>query len=354
MASKRYRIAPIWIGFFILNLIPLLIPSAQATDALYAVATRGSSAVTVGDGGRVLRAYPAPHNLSWISAGWVTSVPLRAVTAGGTDYFAVGDEGNILQSTDIAGQGASWMLVDSGIPQDLYGVAHGVLRMAAVGDSAVVLLSSTLEGGMWQRVSPVNVHTDKPLRGVAANQNFVVAVGDSGSIVWTRSTTMLIWEKTLNVPTTRDLQGIGSEPLGNTAPRFWAVGDAGTILLSPTSPAGVWTLQSSPVTADLHAVALFRLLPDNVLIAIAVGNGGTILRSTDTATWTQIDSGTTQDLYGVAYTGSGSGGGFVAVGEQNTILWSPTGLVWSNVVVPTERTTWGRVRGAWRSPGAKP
>jgi hypothetical protein len=276
------------------------------------------------------------------------------VTAGGTDYFVVGDEGKILQSTDIAGQGASWMLVESGIPLNLYGVAHGTVRMVAVGDSAVILLSSSLEGGSWQQVSPANIRTEKRLRSVAGNQNFVVAVGDSGTIVWSRSTTMLIWEKTNSVPTMRNLQGIGSEPLGSTTPRFWAVGDGGTILLSQGSPVGVWASQVSPVSVDLHAVAIYRLLPDNVLIAVAVGDGGTILRSTDTATWTQIDSGTTQDLYGIAYTGSGFGGGFVAVGDQNTILWSPTGLVWSNVVVPAERTTWGKLRGAWRAPSTRP
>jgi hypothetical protein len=129
------------------------------------------------------------------------------------------------------------------------------------------------------------------------------------------------------------------------------VGEGGAILLSPSTPGSVWSLQAAPVSVDLNAVAVYRLLPDNVLICVAVGNGGTILRSANTATWTQVDSGTQKNLYGVAYTGSGAGGGFVAVGEENTILWSPTGLSWSSVLVPIQKTTWGATRAAWRSSG---
>lgn len=351
MASMRYRVAPITIGLFFLGLSPFTPPDARAADALRSVATRGSSAVTVGDGGRVIRAYPAPHNSIWNSAGFVTRLPLHAVTTGGTDYFAVGDSGTVIQSTDIAGQGASWLKLESGTKRNLYGVAHGFLRMVAVGDSATILLSSSLEGGFWGRVTAENVHTDKPLRAVAGNQSFVAAVGDSGTIVSSRPTTMVIWDRPAIVPTTRNLHGICSEPEGTTGPVFWAVGEGGTILVSSVNPAGTWELQASPVSVDLHAVAMYRLLPDNVVIAIAVGDGGTIIRSTDRATWTQVDSGTTLDLYGIAYTGSGTGGGFVAVGDESTVLWSPTGVVWSGAVVPTEKKSWGNVRGAWRNPG---
>jgi hypothetical protein len=352
MAIHRGHAVPILTGLFFLVLSVVAVRCAPAAEDLYAVGTRGSSAIAVGDGGRVLRAYPAPHNLAWNSAGWVSSLPLRAVTAGGTDYFAVGDGGTIVQSTDIAGQGLSWMSVDSGTAINFYGVSHGGARMVAVGDSAAVFLSSSLEGGAWQRVPPREIQATKRLRGVASNVNFVVAVGDSGTIAWTRSTILQVWDKTGHVPTTRDLYGVASEPVGSLTPRFWAVGDGGTILLSPSSPAGTWVSQTAPVAANLRAVAMNRLLPDNVLICVAVGEGGTILRSTDTATWTQVDSGTLRNLYGVAYTGSGSGGGFVAVGEQNTILWSPNGLAWSNVVVPVEKSTWGTIRGAWRNSGS--
>ncbi len=352
MANHRGHTVPILTGLFFLGLSVVAVRCAPAAEDLYAVGTRGSSAIAVGDGGRVLRAYPAPHNLAWNSVGWVTSLPLRAVSAGGTDYFAVGDGGTIVQSTDIAGQGLSWMSSNRGRPSTSTASRTGARGWSSSVTPQRCLLSSTLEGGAWQRISPQKIQTKKRLRGVASNVNFVVAVGDSGTIAWTRSTTVQIWDKTGSVPTTRDLHGIASEPVGSLIPRFWAVGDAGTILLSSTSPAGTWVSQTAPVSANLRAVAIHRLLPDNVLTCVAVGEGGTILRSTDTATWTQVDSGTLRNLYGVAYTGSGSGGGFVAVGEQNTILWSPTGLDWSNVVVPVEKSTWGTIRGAWRNPGS--
>jgi hypothetical protein len=351
MASHRTFIAPILIGLSVLALSCLPLPRADAADALYAVGTRGASAVAVGDLGRILRAYPAPHNTNWISAGHTTNTTLRAVAAGGTDYFAVGDEGKILQSSDPAGQGMSWILQDAGTTLNLTGIAHGSSRMVAVGDSAAIFLSTNLEGGLWQRAAPANIATKKRLKGVAGNQYFVVAVGDSGTVIWSRSSTMLSWAKPSSIPTTHDLRFVASEPLGSTSPRFWAVGAGGAILLSSSTPGVAWTLQASPVSVDLNAVAIYRLLPDNVLIAVAVGDGGTILRSADTATWTQVDSGTQSNLYGVAYTGSGAGGGFVAVGEGNTILWSPTGLSWSNVLVPVQKTTWGATRAAWRTSG---
>lgn len=63
-------------------------------------------------------------------------------------------------------------------------------------------------------------------------------------------------------------------------------------------------------------------------LLVVVGEGGTILSSTDTVTWTRRQSGTTADLRGVAY-GNGS---FVAVGgtTKSEILISPDGIVWTS------------------------
>jgi hypothetical protein len=52
---------------------------------------------------------------------------------------------------------------------------------------------------------------------------------------------------------------------------------------------------------------------------VAVGWNGAILTSPDGVTWTQRDSGTSNNLSGVAY-GNGT---FVAVGWHGTILTSP-------------------------------
>lgn len=77
----------------------------------------------------------------------------------------------------------------------------------------------------------------------------------------------------------------------------------------------------SGTTNNLHAVAT------SGQSFVAVGNGGTILTSTDTITWTFGSSGTGADLYGVAY----GNGVYVAVGGSTnaTILTSSNGVTWA-------------------------
>jgi hypothetical protein len=58
---------------------------------------------------------------------------------------------------------------------------------------------------------------------------------------------------------------------------------------------------------------------------MAVGSSGTLLTSATGATWTPQSSGTTQPLYGIAW----SGNQFVAVGGGGVILTSPNGLTWT-------------------------
>lgn len=60
---------------------------------------------------------------------------------------------------------------------------------------------------------------------------------------------------------------------------------------------------------------------------VAVGYAGTIVTSPDGHTWTTQTSGTSNDLSGVAWSGSRSE--FVAVGKAGTILTSPDGSTWT-------------------------
>src|SRR5215475_1306780 len=63
---------------------------------------------------------------------------------------------------------------------------------------------------------------------------------------------------------------------------------------------------------------------------VVVGDGGSILSSTDTITWVPRMSGTTNRLNGVRYGGSG----FVAVGDHGTILNSVDGVSWASISPP--------------------
>jgi|GEM_PF-3067982 len=325
----------------------------SAAEDFHAVSSRGASAILVGEEGRIMRAYPAPHNSIWLSAAKIVDGTLRAAATGASDYFAVGDDGAILQSTDPEGRGITWMLGRAASPGlNLRGLARSFRRMVAVGDSGAVFLSGDFEGNGWTRVDSAAVPTRRTLRGIAGGTFYMAAVGDTGTVIWCRSNAPITWSAATTVPTEKDLRAVAVEPTGSTNPRFWAVGAEGTILKG--NPFALeWEALFCPVSNGLNAIALFRLLPDNVLIGIAVGDGGVILRSVGGAIWNVVDSGTQQDLRGIAYTGSGAGGGYVAVGDENTILWSPTGLDWQAVVVPTAPTSSGGIRGSWRktSPG---
>jgi photosystem II stability/assembly factor-like uncharacterized protein len=117
-------------------------------------------------------------------------------------------------------------------------------------------------------------------------------------------------------PTANNLYGVAS----SRASIWVAVGDAGTILRS--SDGGFqWTSVSSPVTDALRAIGLHGNA------GLAVGIAGRVLRTTDGGlNWTEETRPTTRALYSVAV-----GNGFaIATGEEGTILVSPdTGLTWT-------------------------
>ncbi len=98
---------------------------------------------------------------------------------------------------------------------------------------------------------------------------------------------------------------------------FVAVGQGGTILTS--SNGTNWILQTSPTANSLANVAWLNGK------FIAVGEKGTILTSADATNWTIVPSGVTTTLSASAY----GGGSYVIVGPQGTVLQSSTGLSWS-------------------------
>ncbi|WAS94645.1 WD40/YVTN/BNR-like repeat-containing protein [Nannocystis punicea] len=106
------------------------------------------------------------------------------------------------------------------------------------------------------------------------------------------------------------------------------VGDAGTILRR--TGAGTWLAQTSGVTVDLFAVASPHPLSSTM---VAVGAGGTILRSVDDGrTWKPSASGTTAELYGVWL--AEDEGLALAVGEQVVLRSDNAGFTWSMGQVP--------------------
>ena len=72
---------------------------------------------------------------------------------------------------------------------------------------------------------------------------------------------------------------------------------------------------------------------------VAVGDAGTVLRSTDGQNWTVIPPFTTKNLNAVVF-----GGRFVAVGDDGSIFTSADGTAWEERTSNTTADLYGVVR----------
>ena len=120
-----------------------------------------------------------------------------------------------------------------------------------------------------------------------------------------------------------------------------AVGDLGEVVAS--SDAGVtWTAQTSGTVQRLNGVREWGIG------FVAVGDQGTILASFTSPTWGAVTSGTTASLNDIVRNGTTSGSLFIVVGGSGTILSSTDGLNWSTQVAPAG--TGNLMSVAWSSP----
>jgi hypothetical protein len=101
---------------------------------------------------------------------------------------------------------------------------------------------------------------------------------------------------------------------------YVAVGAGGLVLKSPDSAA--WSNQISPTTNELRGVAFANGQ------FVAVGGSGTIITSPDGISWTAQTSGVTNRLNAIA----SSGVAFVAVGDSGTILYSTNAVNWQSII----------------------
>ncbi len=124
--------------------------------------------------------------------------------------------------------------------------------------------------------------------------------------------------------------------------QFVAVGEGGTILTS--SDGTTWKAQNSGTTRWLVGVAW----SNDLGLYAAVGDQGTILTSPDAITWT-VRSSSGDRLNGVSYCADR----FVAVGEAGAIRTSIDGSVWSLLFRPTSNYLHGIAFGSsvWLASG---
>lgn len=360
------------------------------TDWLEAVAAGNGVAVAVGDNGAI---YRSTNGVAWSRLAEVASGTwLSGVAFGGGAFVAVGETGVILRSPD----GQTWSRRNSGTLLDLARVVYGDGRFLAAGSSGAVLVST--DGLSWSADVSTGVTNSLYAAAMPRGERLVVGSGtlllrqppfgwlDQTSEnfsplpapVWTYSA--VAWDGARYVVGGRTGVTIESFQTNippfldatlwvrlDDSPRNWlwdaarlagtylAVGDRGTIL---SSASGVsWALEASPaeVTTVLYGVG------GSSNLALAVGSGGTVLRSaawyTNVVVTNVVEAGgrqhalistnslsllglvwdpaalelTTNTLQGVAWDGTG----FLVVGAQGTVLRSPDGTNWNRGTIPS-------------------
>lgn len=136
------------------------------------------------------------------------------------------------------------------------------------------------------------------------------------------------WQRAVS-NTTQQLNGVA---FGSS--KWVSVGNGGTIITS--TDASVWTARNSNTAEGLNAVYYENSL------WVAVGSNGTILTSVDGITWLSQVSGTTVRLNKVRY----GNGLWIIVGDTGTILTSVDGTTWTRQISNTFTSLTGVVYGA--------
>ena len=170
---------------------------------------------------------------------------LAAVTYGGGQFVAVGENGVIINSPD----GYHWNNQFSGIGSNLRAVAYADGFFATVGDAGVVLISTNAIN--WTQVATV---TGNALYGIAGNSGWRVnnlpqflAVGDAGAVLMARSGTnwSALFATTSNALNTVTFTTNNMAIYNN--PMFLIGGNSGTIMsysgsgFQPTATGSVGT-----------------------------------------------------------------------------------------------------------------
>ncbi len=222
---------------------------------------------------------------------------LAGTAWGGGVYVAVGEEGDLANSTD----GETWTAQSSGTTEPLRGIAYGAGRFVTVGRNGVCTTST--DGTNWTSGS-----TDIGgfASGVAYGDGTFVACGSSGRV--SRSTDGQTWTSAGTGVTFKFLQSIA---YGGGA--FVIVSGDGLVVRS-TDGGLTWETADSGTSLTLTGVTY----GDGKFIA--VGIAGVVIVSDDSgATWTRIQHNVTNRWMQAATFG---GGTFVIAGDGGTVISS--------------------------------
>ncbi|MDP3071376.1 MAG: hypothetical protein Q8N18_13885 [Opitutaceae bacterium] len=275
------------------------VPSHVATN-LWGVCHGGGQFVAVGEHGVILT---SPDGLAWTPRPSGTTAWLTSVAYGFNRYVAVGADRTVLLSFDAI----TWTPFNeftAVTPRErlnVVGFDHG--RFLAYGERDFAFTLQLPPRATWFQSSP----GPRPVawwRAFATGLGRVVVTGETGLTVFISEAPFSNDRlPTIIPPGTRALSGVIFD-----RDVFTAVGDGGVILISTDT--ATWTAQPSGTTSNLQAIAAFN----NTLVA--VGTGGTILSQNELGAWTRRASPTAELLLAVAASDTTA----ITVGTGGTIL----------------------------------
>ena len=279
-------------------------PVTATDDATYTV-TVTNAAGTVTSAAAVVSIATTPE------FAWRNPLPLggtlNAVGYGGGKFVAVGINGRVLVSTDVA----SWTPVATLPTTALNAVAFDAFQWVAVGNGGVLFTSR--DAVTWTQR---NSSTTNTLRAIATVNNAWIATGDGGTIV--TSLDGVNWS-VRNSGVTQTLYAVAG-----TTGRYVVAGQTGALLTS--TDAITWTrVTPAGVTGDFYTAGYF-----NNLFVVA-GASGIIYSSVDGVTW----SVRTSPANGNTLRAVGSGGGrYVFMSDGDRVVVSPDLAAYANVTMP--------------------
>jgi hypothetical protein len=274
--------------------------------------------------------YTSANGLEWTqrlhlasSEDW-TWLGFAAITHGSGRFVAVGTRSGPLNSgegfTYTSADGITWTEEPAGpSPVDIvFGDAGFVMlaadRILTSADALTWQLRHTLPPGWrgWMAASSGK-------RVVCLARSLTTTIGGEQEERVLTSEDGISWEAS-KLPVNADGKSFPRKLFSDGA-SFFAVSKRSAL----SSPNGItWVEHFAPPSFDLGAAGLASVTYGNEGF-VAVGDDGSMLASRDGAIWEKRSSGTTQHLYEILY----ADGRYVAAGERGALLHSTDGRTWS-------------------------
>ncbi len=314
-----------------------------------------------GDATASLSTTPRLNGANWYTGGTLGSGNVTGLAFGpklntanntfaltGT-YLALGSAGAKYQSTN----GLSWTAITSTDTSNWKSATYAfggttIQKFVGVGAAGAVVYSNDLVN--------FNATTsgNQDLNAVASNTSMVVAVGNHGTIL--RSTDGVNWTAAASVPNTTDLYAVTYATVA-TGGLWVAVGARGTLWVS--ADASTWAEIESGTRQDLKGVASVMnatypngiysplVTPTYSYSVVAVGNAGVVTQSAlGLSGWTPQTLGAGVNLNAiVASSALIPTNQFMAVGDSGTAFTSPDGVTWTARTTTSSQNLIGLIRG---------